>query len=354
MSASFPPIQSMSGSSANSTRSVKRLIPNAARSVEEQRALNQQLFTAALTNEPELVLHYLSQGADPSAIANIGFETPPDQKIHHEYRTPENQIVPAHVKFSATTAQTTVKITALHAAIINCCWKAATADTIKTATSKVARIVKALLEAGSDTRQRATFVACHIPDRFRRRLIMINMATPLDFAYQLEVAVREGIDLACAQELQCVIDLLYADFTGNRDRGATTADRVSHQCIPIHSATLDSYRALLNTASEALSDIVFECADDTVATSSDLSASADSSESTEDTATCGSSPKRAKKAAAVSFSSSSSSDELLLFSNTGHDGATSVLLNNRIHAHRNILFASSPYIFSKSLFGGVE
>ncbi len=58
--------RSMSTTAGGSIGSLKRFVPNPARSIEEQQAMNRHLFKAAEDNEADLVLHYMSQGADPN------------------------------------------------------------------------------------------------------------------------------------------------------------------------------------------------------------------------------------------------------------------------------------------------
>jgi hypothetical protein len=319
----------MATNAVSSTVGVKRFMPSAARSIQEQVVLNGHLVLAALENEPDLVLHFLSQGADPSARIRASFELIPNPAVAKDLQTPENRTVNDNAKVSAKTdvinpaALETISV--LHAAIINSCWKVTLRDAFKSTTSKVMRIVKALLEAGANTSQRNTFLACHIPGY---NYFPIDSMTPLDFAVRLQTLVHAKLNLACAQELQCLVDLLRGGVSAEPIDKAAVVDRESRTSID--TTTFISLRAMFDSATASFSDIVFECA-----------AEADSVDVDREVK-----PKRSKQAPVSSSSSSSSSDALSLDSSV----AASMPPSNLVHAHRCILSASSPYF--RTLFSG--
>ena len=115
--------------SSGSSIGAKLFVPKLARSTEEQRELNENLVRAALANDPILVHDYLLQGADPSSTMEISFQLLPMPAVAPEgetmptpaFRAP-NFTVPLGAKFSTDAAQTVTLISALHAAVINCCW----------------------------------------------------------------------------------------------------------------------------------------------------------------------------------------------------------------------------------------
>jgi hypothetical protein len=118
-----------------------------------------------------------------------------------------------------------------------------------------------------------------------------------------------------------------------KDDWVTAIDQKSRNST--HIATTSSLRGMLESASENFSDIVFECAAERAAGAELVEVDRDSK------------AKRSKTSAAASSSSSSSSGALSLDSNP-----TSLATSgrNRIHAHRCILSASSPYF--RTLFAG--
>ena len=330
-------------------------MPSATRSVEEQQDLNQHLIAASFDNQPDLVLHYLSQGADPSSHVEVAYELLPDSDIPQKRQTAENRIAPENVKFSASEENTTEPIFVLHAAIINCCKKtspasspyvvAGASDSSKSAASKAAQIVKALVEAGANSTRRSTFMACNIPGYVRHFLPMVKV-TPLDFALRLQIVLKEKVDLVSAQDFQFVVDVLEASAVSKDtgDNWLATIDRESQSSI--HISTLGSFRNMLNSASESFSDIVFECAAETAPSLSDFGASNDSSLDASVEADRGMNPKRLKKADVPSSSSSFSCDQTSLDPSNG----SSAPPNSLILAHRCILSASSPYF--RTLFSG--
>jgi hypothetical protein len=97
---------------------------------------------------------------------------------------------------------------------------------------------------------------------------------------------------------------------------------------------------MFNAANESFSDIVFECTHDIVATSSVLEASTETCQSMVGAREMECSESRD---ASSSASSSSSSDSL-------DSDAVSQAPSHRVHAHRCILSASSPYF--RTLFSG--
>jgi hypothetical protein len=322
-------------SPASSSR--KRLFPNNAPSAEEQGILNGHLCKAALANDPDLVLHYLSQGAHPSSELNVAYELVPVPE------TPELKTVSSDVKVSSASANNKDSVRALHAAIINCCWSTDLFNVIKSATSKVVQIVKVLLEAGADTSLRSTFTACHIPGY---NYIAMQELTPLDFAMHLQSIVRGKIGHAHAQELQPIIDLLRApadavvalkgDFVATIDRDSTGS---------IHLSAVRTFRSLFESASATHSDIAFECPDELAAEASlESGALHDLCEITE---LKSAPPKRSKKSAASAACSSSSSGALSLDSGAALSAPAGSTL---VYAHRIVLSAASPYF--DTLFSG--
>jgi hypothetical protein len=124
-------------------------------------------------------------------------------------------------------------------------------------------------------------------------------------------------------------------FASNKTDWVTAIDRQSRNST--HTATTNSLRGMLASASENFSDVVFECAAE----------SATSVELVEvDRHSNAPPPKRTKTSAATSSSSSSSSSALSLDSNP----ACSASSSNLIRAHRCILSASSSYF--RTLFSG--
>ena len=334
-----------SSASANTTGGVKRFMPNGALSAEEQRHLNTHLFASALANEPDLVIHYLSEGANPSSRSAIPFGLLPDHDIAPNLQNHLNRIAPDHLKFSSMTEGTTENVCALTAAVINCSWKSHKFEfemtvhdilaRMKSTAAVVARIVKVLLDAGANASQRSSFVACHLPGH---EYITWRNMTPLDFVMQLQIDVRKSLGGACATELQGIIDLLRCPAND----WVATIDRESNGSI--HHSTISSLRRMLDSASETFSDIVFDCAPETAASSSEVCASSDlRNDAVSDLQTR---PKRAKKSAAAS-SASSSSEALSLDSSAAASSSAETTL---VHAHRFILCASSPYF--RALFSG--
>ena len=352
--------------SASSTISVKRFVPNFARNTDEQLALNGYLIQAALANDPDLVLLYLSQGANPSSTAEIGFKFVPKSAVaptdpqnsqngvaQNSASAPvnaDNFSFPADAKFSAMSPLETTRICALHAAIINCCWSIPAvynpAARINSAVSKVALTVKALLEAGANTSQRYSFYVCHIPGHPYSE---VADATPLDLALHLKVAVLGNYGHAGAQELQRIVDLLSAPAqpaAGVKGNWVANVDCELPQSI--HATTLNSLRVMLNSASKRFSDIVFECPLEILATAPELDLSDDSGSSV--SADQIEQPAKRAKTSATPSSPSLSSGELTSDSSTVSGSASSSTPCNLVHAHRNILSASSPYF--DTLFSG--